>query len=135
MTGVRRLYRCPLVAGGIALLAVVLTGCGSPAPKSARIAKSYGGQFSDMLSYASFGATSALDCADGKSLTVAGSNNTLTVRGSCEAVDVSGADNRITIERIGKTLTLTGLNNSVTYRNGEPKVDDRGSGNTVTARR
>lgn len=89
----------------------------------------------DTIDYGSFGTTSAVDCADGKSLNVAGSNNRLTVRGRCEAVNVAGADNRITVERVDKSLTLTGLNNSVTYRAGEPSVDDRGSGNTIAGSR
>jgi hypothetical protein len=87
------------------------------------------------IDYGSFGTTSAVDCADGKSLNVAGSNNRLTVRGRCEAVNVAGADNRITVERVDQSLTITGLNNSVTYRGGEPRVDDRGSGNTVADKR
>lgn len=126
------------VVSGVALLTVVigLSGCESePAPKSARISKNYDGRASNTISYGSFGTTSAVDCADGKSLSVDGSNNKLTVRGRCEAVNVAGADNRITIERIDKALTITGLNNSVTYRGGEPKVNDRGSGNTVTEKR
>jgi hypothetical protein len=89
----------------------------------------------DTIYYGSFGTTSAVDCADGKSLNVAGSNNALTVRGRCEAVNVAGADNRISVERVDKSLTITGLNNSVSYRGGDPRVDDRGSGNTVADKR
>ncbi|WP_230987388.1 DUF3060 domain-containing protein [Mycolicibacter heraklionensis] len=136
MTHVLRINPCSLLAGALALLAVALTGCESEAPpKSARITKNYDGRFSNTISYESFGATSAVDCADGKSLNVAGSNNKLTVRGRCEVVNVAGADNRITIERIDKTLTITGLNNSITYRGGDPKVDNRGSGNTIADKR
>lgn len=108
-----------------------VAGCGSEAPESARVSKS----FDETINYQSFGTTSAVDCADGKSLTVAGSNNRLTVRGRCEAVNVAGADNRITVERVEKSLTVTGLNNSITYRSGEPTVDDRGSGNTIADKR
>lgn len=129
----------PILVAGAALLAVGagVAGCDSePAPKSARIAKGYAdAQFSDTITYRSFGTTSAVDCADGKSLNVAGSNNSLTVRGRCEAVNVAGADNRITVERVEKSLTVTGLNNSVTYRGGEPTVDDRGSGNVIADKR
>ncbi|WP_024441006.1 MULTISPECIES: DUF3060 domain-containing protein [unclassified Mycobacterium] len=136
MTHVLRVNLCSLLAGGITLLTVVLTGCESEAPpKSSRISQNFDGRFANTIRYESFGATSALDCADGKSLNVAGSNNKLTVRGRCEAVNVAGADNRITIERVDKTLTITGLNNSVTYRGGDPKIDNRGSGNTVADRR
>lgn len=41
-------------------------------------------QIGDMLTYGSIGTTATLDCADGKSLNVAGSDNTLTVNGTCE---------------------------------------------------
>lgn len=125
-----------VAATALLVVALGLSGCESePAPKSARISKNYDGRFSNTISYGSFGTTSAVDCADGKTLSVDGSNNKLTVRGRCEAVNVPGADNRITVERIDKALTITGFNNSVTYRSGEPKVDDRGSGNTVTDKR
>lgn len=123
-----------LLAAGVGALTVIAgaSGCDSePAPKSARISKHYDGRYSDIIRYESFGTTSTVDCADGKSLTVLGSNNKLTVRGRCAAVDVAGADNRVSIDRVDQTLTITGFNNSVSYRNGEPTVDDRGSGNTV----
>ncbi|WP_085138212.1 DUF3060 domain-containing protein [Mycolicibacter nonchromogenicus] len=125
------------MAAATALLSAVLAGCESQAPpaKSSRISQNYDGRFANTIRYESFGATSALDCADGKSLHVLGSNNKLTVRGRCEAVNVAGADNRITIERIDKTLTLSGLNNTVTYYGGDPKVDDRGVRNTVADKR
>jgi hypothetical protein len=125
-----------LLAGGIALLTVAIAGCESEdPPKSGRISKNYEGRFSNTISYESFGATSTLDCAEGKSLNVVGSNNKLTVRGRCEEVTISGADNRITIERVDKVLRLTGINNSVTYRGGDPKVDNHGSRNIVTDKR
>lgn len=123
-------------AAGLALLAIAAVGCQSEAPhRSARLSKNYDGRFANTISYESFGTTAAVDCADGKSLDVAGSNNTLTVRGRCEAVSVMGADNRITVEHIAKKLTLTGFHNSVTYRGGDPTVDDRGSSNTVVDKR
>jgi hypothetical protein len=121
---------------GVAITALVLgvTGCDDSAqvapPKRLSMSSNV-----NMIDYGSFGTTSAVDCADGKSLNVAGSNNRLTVRGRCEAVSVAGADNRITVERVDKSLTITGLNNSVSYRGGEPTVDDRGSGNTVADKR
>lgn len=122
---------------GVALLALTgAAGCDSePGPESARISKHYDARFADTINYQSFGTTSAVDCADGKSLHVGGSNNKLTVRGRCEVVTVGGADNRITVERVDKALTVTGLNNSITYRGGEPAVDDSGSGNTIADRR
>ncbi|MGV0626426.1 DUF3060 domain-containing protein [Mycolicibacter minnesotensis] len=124
------------MATAIALIAPALAGCTSDPPsRSGDLAHRFDGWFTDTISYRSFGTTSAVDCADGKSLNVAGSNNKLTVRGRCVEVQVHGADNRITIERVDKALTITGLNNSVSYRDGRPKVDDRGSGNNVAGGR
>ena len=83
------------------------------------------------INYGSFGTTSDIDCADGKSLNVGGSNNTLTVKGTCANVNIGGADNKITFERVDKEISVVGLNNTVTYRDGDPKVDDLGSGNSI----
>lgn len=128
----------PVLLTGLALLALaaVSAGCESEPPgKSARIPKNHDARFANTINYESFGTTSELNCADGKSLTVAGSNNRLTVRGRCETVTVLGADNRISLERVEKSLTVSGLNNAVGYRGGDPTVDDRGSGNTIAERR
>jgi hypothetical protein len=82
------------------------------------------------VNYGSFGTTAEIDCADGKSLNVGGSNNTLTVKGSCASVNIGGADNKITFEKIDKELSVVGLNNTINYK-GEPKVNNLGSGNTL----
>ncbi|HYB35982.1 MAG TPA: DUF3060 domain-containing protein [Mycobacterium sp.] len=128
-------------AAGIVTLAVVLAifglaGCG---PKNKNVTPSTtttgstGAQFEvgNTLNYGSFGTTADLDCADGKSLNVGGSNNTLTVKGTCSSVSVGGADNKITFDKIGQHLSVVGLNNTITYKNGDPKVDNLGSGNTI----
>jgi Protein of unknown function (DUF3060) len=129
-----------LVVGcGAAAAALVLGGCGSegpdtntPRPTEANVDTS-GAQFEvgNTINYGSFGTTAEIDCGEGKSLNVAGSNNTLTVRGTCFSVIVGGADNQITFERIDNELDVVGLNNTVTYQRGDPKVDDLGSGNLV----
>lgn len=84
------------------------------------------------ITYSSFGTTADLDCGRGKSLNVAGSNNTLTVRGSCASVSVGGADNTILAERIDGSLSVAGLNNTVSYQLGEPTVNDEGTGNRIS---
>ena len=124
----------PLVVGvTITALLLGLVGCGDSAdvPRRKRLSTS---SDANTIEYGSFGTTSAVDCADGKSLNVVGSNNTLTVRGRCTAVTVGGADNRITVERVDMSLTITGFNNSVTFRGGDPTVNDSGSGNTIAER-
>lgn len=132
----------PSAAGPLAVtLAVVaaafgLGGCSSKsenANPTSTTAKSTGAQLEigNTLNYGSFGTTADLDCANGKSLNVGGSNNTLTVTGTCGSVSVGGADNKVTLNKIDTRLSVVGLNNTVTYKNGDPKVENLGSGNTI----
>lgn len=94
---------------------------------------STGAQFDigNTINYGSLGTTSTLDCGDGKSLNVGGSNNTLSVKGHCGTVSIGGADNKITIDKIDNQLNVVGFNNTITYKDGSPKVDNLGSGNTI----
>lgn len=115
-------------AGAIVTLAVasnvLLTGCGSggrPAPSEADFDINYG----------SFGTTADINCGNGKSLNVGGSNNTLTVTGLCASVRVAGADNTVRLARFDGDLSIVGLNNTIIYKSGDPTVDDEGSGNRV----
>jgi hypothetical protein len=64
-------------------------------------------------------------------VTIGGSNNTLTVKGSCANVNIGGADNKVTFEKIVDGLSVVGLNNTVAYKDGDPKVNDTGSGNSI----
>src|ERR1700751_4237891 len=89
-------------------------------------------EIGNTINYGSFGTTADIDCADGKSLNVGGSNNTLTVKGTCASVNIGGADNKITFDKIDKDLSVVGLNNTVTYKDGDPKVNDLGSGNKIS---
>jgi|SRR5271170_7712720 hypothetical protein len=94
---------------------------------------STGAQFDigNTINYTSLGTTTTLDCGDGKSLNVGGSNNTLTVKGTCGTVSIGGADNKITIDKIDKHLNVVGFNNTISYKDGDPKVENLGSGNTI----
>lgn len=104
-------------------LAMLVAGCGSesPAPPAGTT-----------ISYSSFGTTADIDCGNGKSLTVAGSNNTLTVTGACGSLSVDGADNTIRLARVDGQLSVPGLNNTITYKAGDPQVDDSGTGNRIS---
>lgn len=111
----------------------LLTGCGSGVEAvgdgaGARI------DVAGTINYGSFGTKTDIDCADGKSLNVGGSNNVLTVRGTCRTVSVGGADNAITLDRVDDELTVVGLNNTVRYGAGDPAVTDTGAGNRITKR-
>jgi hypothetical protein len=122
----------------LAAAAVVgLSGCGSESKENkppTATAGSSGAQVEvgNTINYGSFGTTADVDCADGKSLNVGGSNNTLTVKGKCASVNIGGADNKITFETIDKDISVVGVNNTVTYKGGDPKVSDLGSGNKIS---
>ena len=64
-------------------------------------------EIGNTINYGSFGTTADIDCADGKSLNVGGSNNTLTVKGTCANVNIGGADNKITFDKIDKELSAS----------------------------
>jgi len=125
--------RLPLLS---VVAAIGLAGCGSESSDTTSptvTAGSSGAQVEvgNTINYGSFGTTAEIDCADGKSLNVGGSNNTLTVTGTCASVNVGGADNRITFDSIDKELSVVGINNTVSYAGGEPRVDNLGSGNRI----
>jgi hypothetical protein len=127
-----------MIAGfAIAACAVGLAGCGSggdktPAPTATAGSSGAAVEIGNTINYGSFGTTADLDCASGKSLNVGGSNNTLTIKGTCAKVNIGGADNKITLETVDKELSVVGLNNTVTYKNGDPKINDTGSGNKIS---
>jgi hypothetical protein len=123
--------------GGVAVvIAFGLTGCGAQSKDTntpTATAGTSGAQVEvgNTINYGSFGTTADIDCADGKSLNVGGSNNTLTVKGTCASVNIGGADNKIAFDKIDKDLSVVGLNNTVSYKDGDPKVDNLGSGNVI----
>lgn len=118
------------ITASVAVIAASgITSCGSkngetPGPPVA--------EMGNTINDGTFGATETRDCADGKSLNIGGSGNTLTVKGRCDSVIVGGDDNKITLEKVDTELTVAGLNNTVTYRDGDPQVQDLGEGNSIT---
>ena len=107
-------------------LALPLAGCGTD-----RGSQGMQVDVGSTVNYGSFGTTAEIDCGRGKSLNVGGSNNTLTVTGTCTSISVGGADNKIVVDKIDNELSVVGLNNTVTYKGGDPKVNNLGSGNTI----
>jgi hypothetical protein len=137
---------CPeSVAGVLALTASAillifgLTSCSTnnntatPSTASPATSASSGAQLDigNTINYGSFGTTTDIDCGNGKSLNVGGSNNTLTVKGSCGSVSIGGADNKITLDKIDSQLHVVGFNNTISYKDGNPKVDNVGTNNTI----
>lgn len=120
------------ILGSVVLVATVgITGCGSkkqeaPGPPVA--------ETNNTINDGTFEKTDTLDCADGKSLNIGGSKNTLTVKGRCAKVIIGGDDNKISFDTVDTELIVAGLNNTVTYRDGDPQVQDMGSGNTISKR-
>lgn len=118
----------------VLLMAAVLglAGCGSSSENSTAGTSGAQVEVANTINYGSFGTAADIDCADGKSLNVGGSNNTLTVTGTCANVNIGGADNKITLDKVDTEISVVGLNNTVTYADGDPKVEDLGSGNKVS---
>jgi hypothetical protein len=117
------------VAGGLGLAACGGSDSGSPTMTAGSSGVQV--QIANTINYGSVGTTADIDCADGKSLTIGGSNNTLTVKGTCNNVNIGGADNKLTFEKIENGLSVVGLNNTVSFKDGDPKVNDTGSGNSI----
>jgi hypothetical protein len=118
----------------LAVLGLGVSGCGGSGTNSPTMTAGSSGvqvEIANTINYGSVGTTADIDCADGKSLTIGGSNNTLTVKGTCANVNIGGADNRISFAKIDSGLSVVGLNNTVSYKDGDPKVDDTGSGNSI----
>jgi hypothetical protein len=121
----------------IAAAVVALSACGggtnnTQSPTATAGTSGAQVQIGNTINYGSFATTADIDCANGKSLNVGGSNNTLTVKGTCGSVNIGGADNKITFEKIDKDISVVGVNNTVTYKAGDPKVSDLGSGNQIS---
>ncbi|OBF26844.1 DUF3060 domain-containing protein [Mycobacterium sp. ACS4331] len=127
--------RRPVLLAAVPALAFGLIGCGSDEPaatteSSTATAPAPTG-YGRTLHYSSFGTKADIDCGDRRPLDVSGSNNTLTVTGTCASVTVSGADNRLRVTDVADSIVVTGLNNTVVYDNGEPEVTDSGTGNDI----
>ncbi|MEX7472367.1 DUF3060 domain-containing protein [Mycobacterium adipatum] len=124
-----------LIAGTVAAMALALTGCGASGDSDAPTvtAGTSGAQveIGNTINYGSFGTTADIDCAQGKALNVGGSNNTLTIKGTCSSVNIGGADNKVTLEHVETEISVVGIDNTVVYKGGDPKVEDLGSGNKV----
>jgi len=120
-----------------ALLTLGLAGCGAdnsegPAPTATAGTSGAQVEIGNTINYGSFGTSAEIDCAQGKSLNIGGSNNTLTVKGTCSSVNIGGADNKLTFEHVDKEISVVGRNNTVVYQDGSPKVEDLGSGNKIS---
>lgn len=78
--------------------------------------------------------TDAIDC-NGRELTVVGSDNRLTLRGTCPLVRVTGSENTVDADTVGRFL-VTGSSNRLTWTRAasghEPDVTNTGRGNVIS---
>ncbi|MDO3129185.1 DUF3060 domain-containing protein [Mycobacteroides abscessus subsp. bolletii] len=141
--------RPTLVALAVAVTTVGLAGCGiikpgssNPTPgtwtppststsTSASTPTSAKVNIGDETVIGYFGQTTTATCEAGKSLNITGANNTLTITGPCETVTVSGFSNTVTFGELKTEVTVTGYGNKLTYKTGEPKINNYGSNNTI----
>lgn len=79
------------------------------------------------------------DCADGGKVEIVGSDNKVTLTGTCELVEVTGSDNKVTAH-IARRIETTGSGNSVTWKQGaekgkKPRISNTGSNNRIAQAR
>jgi len=76
------------------------------------------------------------DCR-GEDASLAGSGNTVTIRGACRAFQIAGGDNRVLVDMAPNgTIKIYGSNNQVSWTSaGEVEVTTVGQNNVVTRAR
>ena len=129
--------RILIAALSITAAAWGLTGCGANSGDTNSPSGSAGSsgaqvEIGNTINYGSFGTTADIDCAQGKAINVGGSNNTLTIKGTCSSVNIGGADNKVTLDNVETEISVVGIDNTVVYKAGDPKIEDLGSGNKVS---
>src|SRR5919106_5771402 len=75
------------------------------------------------VNFAGSGSSFAGDC-HGQDASLAGSNNTVTIRGACRAFQIAGDGNRVLVDMAPNgTIRVYGNNNQVSWTSsGEPQV-------------
>ncbi|OBI03789.1 DUF3060 domain-containing protein [Mycobacterium scrofulaceum] len=79
------------------------------------------------------GAKSTIDCNNGN-LKLDGDNNTYTVTGHCERLEIFGSGNHVAADS-ADTIDVFGDDNAVTYHSGSPRIEKTGNNNAVAQRR
>ena len=114
------------MAGNVSIAAVVVAGAVASAGSAA-----WGAD--PAVNFAGSGSTFAGDCR-GQDASLAGSNNTVTIRGACRAFQIAGDGNRALVDMAPNgTIKVYGNNNQVSWTSsGEVQVTTVGPGNSVT---
>jgi hypothetical protein len=69
------------------------------------------------------------DCG-GQPVNIAGYRNTLHLVGSCPTLNITGHENKVTVDT-STTINVTGHDNTLTWVSGSPHVNNLGRNNTV----
>lgn len=76
------------------------------------------------------GVTKTIETTGKETIRIEGTNNKITISGSCNAISIEGVDNIITVDEV-KTVTIEGTGNKVTYKkssNADGKVESKVEG-------
>jgi hypothetical protein len=117
------------MAGKVSIAVVLVAGAVGSAGSAAWSAD-------PVVNFAGSGSTFAGDCR-GQDASLAGSNNTATIRGACRDFQIAGDGNRVLVDMAPSgTVKVFGNNNQVSWTSsGEAQVTTVGPGNTVTRAR
>ena len=88
------------------------------------------------VNFAGTNSSFAGDCG-GQDASLAGSGNTVTIRGDCRSLQISGDGNRVLVDMApGGSIKVYGSNNQVSWSSkGQVEVKTNGPGNTVSRAR
>ena len=108
------------------MAAAVVAGTAAGAAQAADPAVNFAGSGSNFVG----------EC-HGQDASLAGSGNTVTIRGACRAFQIAGDTNRVLVDMAaGGTIKVFGNNNQVSWTSsGDVEVTTVGPGNTVTRAR
>ena len=81
------------------------------------------------LSAAGINESQTIACND-SIVNISGISNTVVITGRCKSLDVSGVQNKVTVDAVD-TIEASGFNNQITYHTGSPSIDKSGDGNVV----
>jgi uncharacterized protein (DUF2345 family) len=109
----------------VSVMAMVLAGTAGIAPAA-----------SAAVNFAGNEASFAGDCG-GQEASIAGSGNTVTIRGDCRSLQVAGDGNRVLVDMAANgSIKVYGSNNQVSWSSkGEVEITTAGPGNTVSRAR
>jgi hypothetical protein len=81
------------------------------------------------LSVAGIKESHTIACND-SIVNVSGISNTVVITGHCKGLEVSGVQNKVTVDAVD-TIEVSGFNNQIAYHTGSPSIDKSGDGNVV----